>query len=973
MPDRASISPPAAAPRAAGAATRAAEGAAGALTPGYQPAGPALPERVGEFRIRGLLGVGGMGVVYDAEQEHPHRRVALKVIRDAGLHPDALRRFARESDVLARLQHPGIAQIYAAGTAEGPHGEAQPYFAMERVDGRPLAAYAAGLDRRGRLELFARVCDAMNYAHQRGVIHRDLKPANVLVDEAGQPKILDFGVARLTDADMQGTRATATGEVVGTLQYMSPEQLGGDPLAVDTRSDVYALGVILYELLAGRRPYDLTGRQLLDAARTILTVDPPPLGAADRRLRGDLETIAAKALDKEPTRRYASAAGLAADVRRYLADEPITARPASAVYHLRKLARRHRAVVAGAATALAALAAGAVASAWSAVRARAAERVAVAERADAVAARRLAERRGADAGAASVLAERRRAEAEAGRALADSARRDAVRAGARAVASARQAREEAAKATAVSGFLTDMLGAASPDVALGRALTVREVLDSAARRVSSSALVAQPAVRGEVLAALGLSYRQLGAYDEALRHYDSAYAIGTRLRGAEDPAVARTARLVGEVYHARGDLAAARGWYERALAVQRRRLAPDDDELVRTLANLAHATYTAGEFARAEALHRDAAARARRRHPNGDPVVVKAESDLADFLLFTNRPQAAESLWRAVLPAAERLRGATHPEVSRALLGLASALANAGRHAEAEPFARRAHAMDRTIYGERHVTTAVSLSRLARIMRHTAPPAAAESTLRRVVALWESMYGERHTEVFLARTNLARMLDDRGAFAEAESLYVRTLAGRRAFYGEASPAVTSSITDLGQLALRRGDPAGAERWLRDALPRWRGAGIGAEAGWTEALLGVAAAARGRLAEADSLLRRGVTGMGGPDRGTHSGLPVALDSLGGVARRLGRLTEADTAYTAAAAVRRRLSGPRNVAVAGPLGRLADLRLRRGDTTGALAPLRESVVLLRSAGADSAGAAALRQRQLDGVLRAAPAPP
>jgi tetratricopeptide (TPR) repeat protein len=351
---------------------------------------------------------------------------------------------------------------------------------------------------------------------------------------------------------------------------------------------------------------------------------------------------------------------------------------------------------------------------------------------------------------------------------------------------------------------------------------------------------------------------------------------------------------------------------------------------------------------------------------------VKAESDLADFLEFTNRPQAAESLWRAVLPAAERLYGATHPNVARALRGLGTVVGDAGRYAEAEPLIRRAYEINRTVYGERHIATAMALSRLADIVRVTEPPDAAEPMVRRALALWESMYGDRHTEVFLARGSLARLLTARGAFAEAESLYVRTLAGRRAFFGEASPAVASSVRDLGRLALRRGDAAGAERWLRDAVPRWRTAGIADEAAHTEALLGVAVAARGRLAEADSLLRRAVAGMGGPERGTHYALATALDSLGRVAHRLGRPAAADTAYLAAAAAHRRLSGARHPAAAGPLGRLADLRLQRGDTAAALAPLRESVELLRHAGASGAEALALRQRQLDGVLRAARAP-
>ena len=216
------------------------------------------PQSIGRYRIIGTLGEGGMGTVYEAVQDQPQRAVALKVIRPDFVSPEMLRRFALESDILGRLQHPGIAQIYEAGTAQGPY-ESQSFFAMELVRGQPLNNYteSRGLDVKQRLELFAKICDAVHYAHQQGVIHRDLKPANILVDASGQPKILDFGVARLTNADAQATRQTTVGKVVGTLQYMSPEQVNADPNEVDARSDVYTLGVILYELVSGQLPYNL--------------------------------------------------------------------------------------------------------------------------------------------------------------------------------------------------------------------------------------------------------------------------------------------------------------------------------------------------------------------------------------------------------------------------------------------------------------------------------------------------------------------------------------------------------------------------------------------------------------------------------------------------------------------------------------------------------------------------------------------
>jgi WD40 repeat protein len=302
--------------------------------------------RVGRYRILRPIAEGGMGAVYEAEQDSPRRLVALKIVRPGLATPALCKRFAHEAQILGRLHHPGIAQIYEAGLAD----DGQAFFAMEFIRGLPLDAYCRrhGIDPAARVSVVARVCDAVQHAHDQGVVHRDLKPANVLVDEAGQPKVLDFGVARATDADLLTSAGlTRTGQLLGTPSYMSPEQVTADPAAIDCRADVYALGVILFELLAHRLPFPLEGRPLAEAARVIVEDDPPRLGSIAPELRGDVETIVAKALEKEPARRYASAADLAADLRRWLGHEPIRARPPSALYHLRKFARRHTGLVGG--------------------------------------------------------------------------------------------------------------------------------------------------------------------------------------------------------------------------------------------------------------------------------------------------------------------------------------------------------------------------------------------------------------------------------------------------------------------------------------------------------------------------------------------------------------------------------------------------------------------------------------------------
>jgi tetratricopeptide (TPR) repeat protein len=342
-----------------------------------------IPDKIGHYHIKRVIAAGGMGVVYEAIQEHPRRTVALKIVKQGIASRSALRRFEYESQILARLRHPGIAQVYEAGMHDDGSG-GTPFFAMEYVAGaKDIIEYARSkeLGTRAKLELFTKICEAVHHGHQKGIIHRDLKPPNILVDSTGQPKIIDFGVARATDSDLaMPTLQTDVGQLVGTVQYMSPEQINADPHDIDTRSDVYALGIILYRLVANQLPYDVSGTVIYEATRMVREEQPARVSTIDRTLRGDVETIVLHALEKDRDRRYQSAVELSQDIDRYLANRPIRARPPSLAYSFKTFVKRNKLLVGAGAAVFAALVFGIFGTSWQAHVANVQRQVAVTQR-----------------------------------------------------------------------------------------------------------------------------------------------------------------------------------------------------------------------------------------------------------------------------------------------------------------------------------------------------------------------------------------------------------------------------------------------------------------------------------------------------------------------------------------------------------------------------------------------------------------
>jgi tetratricopeptide (TPR) repeat protein/tRNA A-37 threonylcarbamoyl transferase component Bud32 len=756
-----------------------------------------VPKTIGRYVVLRLIGEGGMGTVYEAEQDQPRRTVALKIIKPGLTNQQLLRRFELESQALGRLHHPGIAQVYEAGTADTGLGP-QPYFAMELIRGEPLQVYVEShrLNMRLRLELLAKICDAVEHAHRCGIIHRDLKPGNILVEGTGQPKILDFGVARVTDSDAQATRQTDLGQLIGTLAYMSPEQVLADPLELDTRSDVYALGVILYELLAKQLPYPIS-RNLQEAMRAIREEDPTRLSSISRDYRGDVETIVAKALEKDKARRYSSAAFLAADIRHYLSDEPITARPASTGYLLRKFARRHKTMVTAMAAVFVVLVAGIVVSTREAVLARRAEQTT--------------------------------------QAVNDFLQNDLL---------------AQASTSNQSGPST------KPDLHL----EVRTALDRAAARIQDR-FASQPLVEASIRQTIGQTYYDLGLFGEGQKHAERAFELRRRLLGGNDPTTIASMVQVAHFQQRQGQYALAEPLFTTILESRRRSLGSEHPDTLASMHDLAWLYNDEGKYDQSETLYKEVITVQRRVLGDDHRETLNAKSDLALLFVYEGKYAQAEPILAEVMPVLRRVVGEEHPDSIVALADLAFVYLSQGKYAQAEPAAIQVLAIRRRVLGEEHPDTITSMQLLARLYVYQGKFDLAEPLITRALAIRRRVLGEEHPETVGMMNEMAELRRRQGQYREAEALLVPILAVRRRVLGEEHPDTLRTFVYVGRVRLQAQRYAEAEAALLGTLTKYEKTLPEAWQRFScQSMLGASMEGQKKFAEAEPLLIAGYEGM-----------------------------------------------------------------------------------------------------------------
>ena len=759
---------------------------------------------VGRYKLLEKIGEGGFGAVYMAEQEEPVRRkVALKIIKLGMDTKSVIARFEAERQALALMDHPNIAKVLDAGATE----TGRPYFVMELVRGVPMTRFCEEnqLGTAERLELFIQVCGAIQHAHQKGIIHRDIKPTNILVtlnDGVPHPMVIDFGVAKAINQRLtEKTLFTNFAQMIGTPAYMSPEQAEMSKLDVDTRSDVYSLGVLLYELLTGTTPFPeerLRRAGYVEMQRIICEEDPPRPSTRITRTAGlksqsspaprpsplstDLDWIVMKCLEKDRTRRYETANGLAADLKRHLDNEPVVARPPSRLYRFQKLLRRNKLAFAAAGVISTVLVLGVVVSSWQALRATRAER------------------------AQSLM------------------RYQAEEARTRAEANGEMAKAEAARSAQVAQFLRDMLRSVGPSVALGRDTTLlKEILDRTAEHMKQG-LTNQPLVVADLQNTIGNVYMELGQYDKAEAMLRAELTARQKLLGPDHPDVGRSlCDLAYTLWSSslderfRGKRPEAESLLRRAAAIQLKSPGDENLELATTLDHLMEVLLAEGKQDESEKVGRQAL-RIRQKLLGGEHRdVAFSLKNLAMVLENKGKPIEAESLYRQALAMQKKLLNSDDRAIGNTLDPLGSFLWHQGRLDEAEPLIRETLELRKKLLPEGHHDVIFSLQCLSNVLREQGKLSEAEAVAREGVALISKVADDENPDVLYNRRHLAKLLREQGKLSDAEAVVRVTIALLRKRSGNEHPELAGELLELATILRAQNKENEAEAATRESV------------------------------------------------------------------------------------------------------------------------------------------------------------
>jgi eukaryotic-like serine/threonine-protein kinase len=875
--------------------------------PGTALANETPGSQIGNYKLLQQIGEGGMGSVWLAEQTEPvKRQVALKFIKVGMDSARVLARFEVERQALALMDHPNIAKVLDAGTTLS----GRPYFVMELVKGVPITKYcdAQQLTARQRLELFVQVCHAIQHAHQKGVIHRDIKPTNVMVTEYDGkpvPKVIDFGVAKATAQKLtEMTLFTDFGVMVGTLEYMSPEQAQLNALDIDTRSDIYELGVLLYELLTGSTP--LTRKQLTkcgleEALRLIREGEPPkpsarlseskealPALAARQstepakltgHLRGDLDWVVMKALEKNRNRRYETANALALDIERHLHDEPVLAGPPSATYRLQKFAKRNKGPLAASALVLLALAGGMVGTTLGLVEAQ-------------------QQRDDAEIARSNEAAQRKAAIAERDRA------KDAE---AEARSSAKRARQAAQDAQAVLRFFQDtVLAAARPaqlDGGLGIDATIRAAVDAAEPRIGETFrdnLLVEASIRN----VLGKTYLYLGEARQAIEQHQRALELRKGQLGKDHPDTLSTMNDLAKAYRSAGQLQEALALFEETLKLRRATLGADHTDTLSSIANLAGAYQQAGRLKQALPLFEETLKANKTKLGDDHLTTLTVMNNLALVYQDVGRLKEAQRLHEQTLELRKIKLGVDHPSTVHSMNNLAEAYRVGGRLNEAAALHEEALKLHKVKLGTDHPNTLTSMNNLALTYQAMGRINDAVALHEETFKLREAKLGADHPDTLNSMNNLAWAYQAARRLKDALPLFEETLKLRSAVLGPDHPSTLNSMSNVASAYRAAGR-------LNEALPLFeetlkaRQTKLGADHPNTlDSMhnLAMAYRAAGRLNESlllyDETLRLHKTKLGAD----HPNTLLALNNFADAHRAAGHLIEAEGLLRESLAIR-----------------------------------------------------------------------